>query len=103
MSRNNSISLMFVCTTVMYVFVKGADDDATTRVFSRRCCEVNGTAVKAVCGGLPNLRKYYFLNIVKTNIPLRFIINFWFTRSDSEKHWKTQIGLRACPKNNCAI
>ena len=86
MSRNNSISLMFVCTTVMYVFVKGADDDATTRVFSRRCCEVNGTAVKAVCGGLPNLRKYYFLYIVKTNIPLGFIINFWFARSDSEKN-----------------
>jgi len=27
-------------------FVKGADDDATTRAFSRRCCEVNGTAIK---------------------------------------------------------
>jgi hypothetical protein len=25
-----------------------------------------------VCGGLPHLRKYDFLNIVKTNIPLRF-------------------------------
>jgi hypothetical protein len=36
------------------------------------CCEVNGTAVNAVCGGLPHLRKYDFLNIVKSNILLRF-------------------------------
>jgi hypothetical protein len=82
-------------------FVSGADDDGTC-AFSRGCCEVNGTAVKVV------------LNIVKTNIPLRFkgnIINFyfyyfkicWFTRSDREKHWNTPIGLRSCHKNNCAI
>ena len=85
--------------------------DATTCAFSRGCCEVNGTSEKAVCGGLPHLRKYDFLNIVKTHIPFRFkeiIINFyfyyfncWFTRSDT--HWKTPIGIRACPKNNCAI
>ena len=95
------------------LFVNGADDDATTCAFSRGCCKVNGTAVKAVCGGLPHLRKYEFLDIVKTNIPLRFkenIIDFvfyyficWFTRSDSENYWKTLIGLRACAKNNCAI
>jgi len=93
------------------LFVIGEDDDATTCVFSRGCCEVNGTAVKVLSGGLPHLRKYDFLNIVKTNIPLRFkenIINFffyyfncWFRRSDSEKHWKTPIELRSCPKNNC--
>ena len=50
----------------------------------------------AVCGGLLHLRKYDFLNIVKTNIPLRFkenIINFyfyyfncWFMGSNSEIH-----------------
>ena len=93
------------------LFVNGADDGATTCAFTRGCCEVNGTSEKAVCGGLPHLRKYDFLNIVKTHIPFRFkeiIINFyfyyfncWFTRSDT--HWKTPIGIRACPKNNCAI
>ena len=36
------------------LFVSGADDDATTCVFSRGCCEINGTAVKAVCGGQPH-------------------------------------------------
>ena len=86
----------------------------TQRVlFQVGCCEVNGTAVKAASGGLPHSRKYDFLYIVKTNIPLRFkenIINFycyyfncWFARSDSDKHWTTQIGLRACLKNNCVI
>ena len=29
--------------------------------------------------------------------------NCWFTRSDSEKHWKTSIELRTCVENNCAI
>jgi hypothetical protein len=43
------------------LFVIGEDDDATTCAFSRGCCEVNGTAVKAVSGGLPHSRKYYFL------------------------------------------
>ena len=95
------------------LFVIGEDNDATTCAFSRGCCEVNGTAVKDVSGGPPHLKKYYFLDIVKTNIPLRCkenIINFYFyyfncrlTRSDSEKHWKTPIGLRSCPKNNSAI
>ena len=28
--------------------------------------------LNAVCGGLPHLRKYDFLNIVNSNIPLRF-------------------------------
>jgi hypothetical protein len=32
------------------LFVNGAEDDATTCAFSRECCEVNRTAVKAVCG-----------------------------------------------------
>jgi hypothetical protein len=62
-------------------FVNGADDDATTCAFSRGCCDVSGTAVNAICGGLPHLRKYNFLNIVKTNIPLRLkenMINFPF-------------------------
>ena len=35
------------------LFVNGEDDDATTCAFSRGCCEVSGTAVKAVSGGLP--------------------------------------------------
>jgi hypothetical protein len=48
------------------LFVNGVDDDATTCAFPRVCCEVNGTAVKAACGGLPHLRKYDFLNIIKT-------------------------------------
>ena len=42
------------------LFVNGVDDDATTCAFPRVCCEVNGTAVKAACGGLPHLRKYDF-------------------------------------------
>jgi hypothetical protein len=48
--------------------------------FSRGCCEVNGTAVKAISGGQPHSRKYDFLDIVKTNVPLRFKenINFYF-------------------------
>jgi hypothetical protein len=86
----------------------------TQRVlFQVGCCEVNGTAVKAASEGLPHSRKYDFLYIVKTNIPLRFKenrinfyfynINCWFTRSNSETHWKTPIGLHVCPKNNCAI
>ena len=63
------------------LFVIGEDNDATTCAFSRGCCEVNRTAVKTVSGGLPHSRKYDFLNIVKTNVPLRFkenIINFYF-------------------------
>ena len=95
------------------LFVIGEGDDATTCAFSRGCYEVSETAIKAVSRGLPHSGKHDFLNIVKTNIPLRFketIINFyfyyfncWFARSDSEEYWKTQIGLRACPKHNCAI
>jgi hypothetical protein len=48
--------------------------------FSRGCCEVNGTAIKAISGGQPHSRKYDFLDIVKTNVPLRFKenINFYF-------------------------
>ena len=42
------------------LFVNRADDDTTTCAFSRGCCEVNGTAVKAVCEGLSHLRKYDF-------------------------------------------
>ena len=84
------------------LFVNGAEDDATTCAFSRECCEVNRTAVKAVCGWLSHLRKYDFLSIVKTNIPLRFkenIINFYFYYFNC---WEAQIGLCACAKNNCA-
>jgi hypothetical protein len=50
-------------------------------LFQGSVCDVSGTAVKAICGGLPHLRKYNFLNIVKTNIPLRLkenMINFPF-------------------------
>jgi hypothetical protein len=47
-------------------------DDATTCAFSRGCYEISGTAIKAVSGGLPHSGKHDFLNIVKTNIPLRF-------------------------------
>jgi len=36
------------------------------------CCQVNGTAVSAFCGGLLHLSKYDFLNIIKSNILLRF-------------------------------
>jgi hypothetical protein len=75
------------------LFVKGADDDATKCVFSRGCYEVNGTAVNVVCGGLSHLRKYDFINIVKTNITLRFkesIISISFTLIvGGEIHWKT--------------
>ena len=95
------------------LFVIGEDDNATTCAFSRGCCKVSETAVKAVSGGLPHSRKYYFLNIIKTNIPLRckeniidvyfYYFNYWFMQSDSKKHWKTLIGLLTCPKNNCAI
>ena len=84
------------------LFVNGADDDATTCAFSRGCCEVNRTAVDAVCEGLSYFRKYDVLNTVKTNIPLRLKENFiniysyyfnrWFMRSNSEIHWKTPIG-----------
>ena len=86
--------------------------DATC-AFSRGCCEVSGTAVKAVSGGLTHSGKCDFLNIAKRNILLRFkenIINFyfryfncWFTLSDSEKHGKTPTGLHTCPRHNCAI
>jgi len=95
------------------LFVNGADNDTRTCAFSRGCCEVKGTAVNAVCGGLPHIRKYDFLNIVKTYIPLRFkenIINFyyycfncWFMQSNSEIHWKILLGHHACAKNNCAF
>jgi hypothetical protein len=113
MSRNNSRMLCLYAPGSCMLFVIGEDDEATTCAFSRGCCEVSGTAVKAVSGRLPHSGKYDFLNIVKTNIPLRFkenIVNFylyyincWFTRSDSENSWKTPIGLRACPKHNCTI
>jgi hypothetical protein len=42
------------------MFVIGEDDDATTCVFFKGCCEVNATAVKAVRGGTPHSRKYDF-------------------------------------------
>ena len=50
------------------LFLIGEDDDAATYAFSRGCCKVNGTAVKAVSGELLHSRTYYFLKIVKTNI-----------------------------------
>jgi hypothetical protein len=90
------------------LFVNGEDDDAT-----RDCCKVNRTDVYTVCGGLAHFRKPDFLNIVKTNIPLKFkenminlylyYFNCWFTQSTSEIHWKTLIGHRTCAKYNCAI
>ena len=40
------------------LFVNEADENATTCAFLRGCCEVNGTAISAVCAGLPHLRKY---------------------------------------------
>jgi hypothetical protein len=46
------------------LFVIGEDNDATACAFSRGCCEVNGTVVNTVCGGL-------FKHSFKTNIPLR--------------------------------
>ena len=92
--------LFYVCmlyaprSCMLFVIVE--DDDATPCAFSRKSCEVSGTAVKAVSGGLSHSGKYDFLNIVKTNILLRLkknIINFyfyyficWFTRSDNGKH-----------------
>ena len=84
---------MSIFQTEGLLFVKGADDDATKCVFSRGCYEVNGTAVNVVCGGLSHLRKYDFINIVKTNITLRFkesIISISFTLIvGGEIHWKT--------------
>ena len=86
---------MSIFQTEGLLFVKGADDDATTCVFSRGCYEVNGTAVNVVCGGLSHLRKYDFINIVKTNITLRFkesiiSISIFFTLIvGGEIHWKT--------------
>ena len=59
------------------LFVNIGDDDAATCAFSGGCWEINGTAVKTVCGGL----KILLLNIAKINIPLRFkenMINFYF-------------------------
>ena len=63
-------------------------------VFQRGRCEVNGTAENAVCGGLSHIRKCDLLNIVKTNIPLRFkeniinvhfyYLNCWFMLSNSK-------------------
>jgi hypothetical protein len=54
-------------------------------LFQGGVAKFNGTVVKVVCRalrGLSHLRKYDFLNIVKTYIPLRFkkknIINFYF-------------------------
>ena len=73
------------------LFVIGVDDDSRT-------------AIKAVSEGLPHSGKCDFLNIVKTNIPLRFnenifiyfyYFNCWFTGWDSEKQDRT--------KHNCAI
>ena len=79
-----------------YVVCKRSRRWRNNMCFFKGCCEVNGTAVYAVCGGLSHLTKYDFLNIVKTNIPLRFkenMINFYFhyfncsfTRSNSEIH-----------------
>ena len=92
------------------LFVYGPNDDATIYAFSKGCCEVNRTVEEAVCGGLSNLRKYAGLNIVKTNIPLRFqensiifYFNCWFMPSDSKIHWKKPLGHCACAKNNCGI
>ena len=87
---------MFVFITVLYVVCKQSRRCSNNMCFFTGCCEVNGTAVCAVCGGLSHLTKYDFLEIVKTNNPLRFkenIINFyyhyfncWFTGSNSEIH-----------------
>jgi hypothetical protein len=53
--------------------------------------KVNRTDAYTVCGGLAHFRKPDFLNIVKTNIPLKFkenminlylyYFNCWFTQS----------------------
>ena len=51
------------------LFVIREDDDATTCAFSRGCCEVNGTAIKNVSGGLSHSRKYDFLCIVSGWLP----------------------------------
>ena len=72
MSKNNLRILCLYVPRSCMLFVIGEDDNATTCAFSRGCWEVNGTAVKAVSGGLSHSGKYDFLNIVKTNIPLRF-------------------------------
>ena len=37
-------------------------------LFQGGCCEVNGTVVNDVSGGLSHIREYDFLNIVNTNI-----------------------------------
>ena len=61
------------------LFVNGAEDDTTTCAFSMECCEVNSR--KSRLWSTAHLRKYNFLNIVKTNIQLRFkenIINSIF-------------------------
>jgi trimethylamine:corrinoid methyltransferase-like protein len=68
-------------------------DDATACAFSRGCCEVSGTAVRAVSGRLPHSGKYDFLNIVKTNVPLRFkenMINFYFDYKQHTGLWCIQ-------------
>ena len=88
------------------MFVSGADDDATTCAFLRGegGCEVNRTAVKI----------FVYFKHSETNIPLRFkensfnlnfyYFNCWFTRSNSEIHYKkTPTGHRACAKNNYVI
>ena len=61
----------------------------------------------------PFVQDFPILDIVKTNIQLRFkenIINLYFyyfncrfTRSNSEMYWKTPIGHHTCAKNNCGI
>lgn len=61
------------------LFGNEPEDDATTCAFPWWCCEVNRTAVKAVCGGRSHLRKYDLLEIVQTNIPSRLLISTCIT------------------------
>jgi hypothetical protein len=64
--------IAYMCMAAMFVNGPGRNEqslertfhDATTCAFSRGCCEVNGTVVNTVCGGL-------FKHSFKTNIPLR--------------------------------
>ena len=63
------------------LFVSGADDDATPCAFSRDVVKLTEQPYTSFVEDCSHSRKYDFLNIGKTNVPLGFkenFINFYF-------------------------
>ena len=73
MSRNLEFLCLYAPRSCMF-FVNRADDDTTTLhgLSQGDIAKLTEQRRRRLSGGLPHLRNYDFVYIVKTNIPLRF-------------------------------